>query len=842
MPRSFVRRLVSSAIAAIVAISGVGAVSPSASADGWDFVYGDPGPANYSRYQTVRTGTGGEAYLAGFFTGSFHGLTATDVYRPFVQRIDANGTIAWTVVPTSDTFTTIPPNPDLVRDGQGTVFFRNTDAGRGWAALSPSGTVVATTAAQTIDSAAGRPIAVSTGGILQVPFNNLGRVERRSGSLTPVWSFDTTGYFDSNVAPDLAESPDGSFWLVGTKSKTLPTGSDSVSMVHLSAAGQLISAIRHFGVITNVDRAWVLTNPILTVGPNFLWVNVMEVQPTTTQNSAFPYTKAIWSFDTTDGHKLGVVPSRVPYEQIPIGDKTFGCPNLDLTTAYPQSATSTQLFERRVVMQGSRLVLFAGCMPHTPGTTGDSAPAYDGSDITAMVLVYATDGPLGANLRRVSTRPIAAGLTVSSIDADDQGNVVIAGSTTAGLVYSGPIEANRRTEVAQERAVAVRNPTGNITDLPDLKPLTPARLFDTRPSEPNGAIIVAKQKVRPPEPLRIRVAGAAGVPTGGVAAVSLNVTAVSPDAAGFVTVYPCGARPGASNLNFVAGQTVPNAVIAPVSASGEICLFANVATDLVADVNGWFAAGSSFNSLTPTRLFDTRPGEDDGVISIPKVMIGGDREIRVRVTDLAGIPALGVGAVSLNVTATQPSGPGYITVYPCGTRPGASNLNFVTGQTVPNAVIAPVSANGEVCFFSNVATHVIADVNGWFSSVGSFHAVEPSRLFDTRPGEPHGTVTVTKQQYGGANELRVRVTGVSGVPESGAIAVSLNVTATAASGAGFVTVYPCGTRPGASNLNFVAGQTVPNAVIAPVSASGEICLFANSAVHLLADVNGWIAA
>ena len=66
----------------------------------------------------------------------------------------------------------------------------------------------------------------------------------------------------------------------------------------------------------------------------------------------------------------------------------------------------------------------------------------------------------------------------------------------------------------------------------------------------------------------------------------------------------------------------------------------------------------------------------------------------------SGVPGSGVGAVSLNVTVTEPVGPGFVTVYPCGTRPNSSNLNFVGGQTVPNAVIAPVSAQGEVCFFS----------------------------------------------------------------------------------------------------------------------------------------------
>ena len=102
---------------------------------------------------------------------------------------------------------------------------------------------------------------------------------------------------------------------------------------------------------------------------------------------------------------------------------------------------------------------------------------------------------------------------------------------------------------------------------------------------------------------------------------------------------------------------------------------------------------------------------------MPKKKYGGDSNVLVvHVTGTAGVPATGVGAVSLNVTVVDPVGAGYITVFPCGDRPNSSNLNYTTGQTVPNAVIAPVSLNGDICFYSQVDAHLIADVNGWFRS------------------------------------------------------------------------------------------------------------------------------
>ncbi|MCU1390328.1 MAG: hypothetical protein JWL72_3666, partial [Ilumatobacteraceae bacterium] len=293
--------------------------------------------------------------------------------------------------------------------------------------------------------------------------------------------------------------------------------------------------------------------------------------------------------------------------------------------------------------------------------------------------------------------------------------------------------------------------------------------------------------------------------------------------------------------NFTSGQTIPNAVIAPLSTSGELCFYSQVDTHLIADINGWFPAASSFAPLTPTRLFDTRADQGQGAVAITKQTYGGANILRVKIAGAAGVPTAGVGAVSLNVTAVDPVGSGFATVFPCGDRPNASSLNFQAGQTIPNAVIAPLSAAGEICFYSQVDTHLIADINGWFATAAGFTPLSPTRVFDTRPGEAQGAVAITKQTYGGANILRVKITGTTGVPTAGVGAVSLNVTAVNPTGAGYITVYPCGDRPNASSLNFTSGQTIPNAVIAPLSTSGELCFYSQVDTHLIADINGWFA-
>jgi serine protease len=93
-------------------------------------------------------------------------------------------------------------------------------------------------------------------------------------------------------------------------------------------------------------------------------------------------------------------------------------------------------------------------------------------------------------------------------------------------------------------------------------------------------------------PVALGVVGVGGVPASGVSAVLLNVTAVAPTAATYLTVWPAGeSMPLASSLNASAGQIVANSVMAKVGADGRVMIFnAAGATDVVVDVAGYFTA------------------------------------------------------------------------------------------------------------------------------------------------------------------------------------------------------------------------------------------------------------
>jgi enamine deaminase RidA (YjgF/YER057c/UK114 family) len=384
--------------------------------------------------------------------------------------------------------------------------------------------------------------------------------------------------------------------------------------------------------------------------------------------------------------------------------------------------------------------------------------------------------------------------------------------------------------------------------LADFIPVSPSRVFDTRPDAPPALRVVDKAKVGGDKVLEVKVTDLADlVPATGVGAVSLNVTAVDPEGAGYVTVYPCGQMPVASNLNYLAGQTVPNAVIAPISATGTVCFYSLRPADIVVDINGWFRAGGGYTPVGPQRVLDTRSDMHTKTLRfVPTTKLVAGDEMKVELSNLGSyVPASGVAAVSLNVTVVDAEQPGFLSVYPCGQRPLVSSVNYEVGATVANEVIAVLSSTGSVCFFANATLDLVVDVNGWLASVSDFSRSGPVRVVDTRPGENvNALLQVTPVPLQPGKVLSIGVADLGGlVPTSGVSAVSLNVTATNVNDSGYITVFPCGQMPLVSSVNYAAPElSTANAVLVPVSAAGTVCFFSLKAVDLVVDINGWFAA
>jgi hypothetical protein len=163
----------------------------------------------------------------------------------------------------------------------------------------------------------------------------------------------------------------------------------------------------------------------------------------------------------------------------------------------------------------------------------------------------------------------------------------------------------------------------------------------------------------------------------------------------------------------VPGQDIPNLVVAKVGANGSVTVYNNAGSvDVIFDVVGWYAPSPSFTALTPARILDTRTA-----VGGHPAKVGSQETAAVTVTGVGGVPASGVAAVVMNVTATEASASTWLTVFPTGApRPNASNLNVVPNQDVPNLVVAKVGADGKVNLFNNQgAVHVIFDVVGWYA-------------------------------------------------------------------------------------------------------------------------------
>src|SRR5690606_5349450 len=216
--------------------------------------------------------------------------------------------------------------------------------------------------------------------------------------------------------------------------------------------------------------------------------------------------------------------------------------------------------------------------------------------------------------------------------------------------------------------------------------VVPARLLETR-SGPDDRTIDGDFQATGPLPdggvIELTVADRGGLPDQ-LAAVMLNITAVTPHGPGHITVWPCGApRPHTSNLNYNGGDVTANAVLAKVGTNGKVCLTTHTATHLIVDVNGYVPHGSGLHPVVPARLLETRSGPDDRTIDGDFQATGPLPDggvIELTVADRGGLPDQ-LAAVMLNITAVTPHGPGHITVWPCGApRPHTSNLNYNGGD------------------------------------------------------------------------------------------------------------------------------------------------------------------
>jgi hypothetical protein len=427
-----------------------------------------------------------------------------------------------------------------------------------------------------------------------------------------------------------------------------------------------------------------------------------------------------------------------------------------------------------------------------------AAPASNGGSVITGYTVTANPGGLTTTTAGATTG------TVSGLTNGTPYTFTVTAANTAGTSIASPASSPVTPQVS-----------GFVG-------MTPVRVLDTR-----SGLGAPKAKVGQGATLTVTVPGLAA----GTTAVALNVTATNPSSGGYLTVYPGGApRPGASNLNWVAGQTIPNMVEVQLGPGNTVTFYNAAGTvDVMADLMGYYTPGigGGFTGRSPARVLDTRIG-----LGGPQGGLGAGASETLSIPNL---PA-GTTAVALNVTATDSSTAGWLSVYPgAQARPGTSNLNWVTGQTIPNMVLVPLGAGNTVTFYNAAGTvDVIADVLGYFQpgTGAGFTGISPNRVLDTRIG-----LGAPQAQLGAHATLTLTVPGLP----AGTTAVAMNVTITGPTMVSYLTVYPGGQpQPGSSNLNYVEGQTIPNMVLVPLGPGNTVTLYnSTGTTDVIGDVMGY---
>jgi hypothetical protein len=380
----------------------------------------------------------------------------------------------------------------------------------------------------------------------------------------------------------------------------------------------------------------------------------------------------------------------------------------------------------------------------------------------------------GATVTLPSSVPVGAtsvALNVTAVDATVAGYLSVYPSAAGGLP---PLESSLNfvagpagcavpdcvapnlviTKVSAANKVTVYNGSGGTVDVVvDLEGyfnapsattgnaghyygLAPARVADTRCGDippapfcsPNVPAVNSHPALGSNQSFNVTVAGQGGVPATGAAAAVVQLTATNPTTIGYLTAYPAGsARPTASNVNFVAGQTTSTRAIVPLGTNGAISVYNNNGrTDVVVDVVGYLSdgtgsltGGSLFNPVNPSRLADTRPGSNNAYAG---TTLGAHAAETVRVAGVGGIPASVNGsptAAALNVTEATATAVSFLTVTPTPLVPPAttSDVNFAAGETRANADLAALSAPGSLSVYNDVGrTDFIVDAFGYFAT------------------------------------------------------------------------------------------------------------------------------
>jgi hypothetical protein len=440
---------------------------------------------------------------------------------------------------------------------------------------------------------------------------------------------------------------------------------------------------------------------------------------------------------------------------------------------------------------------------------------------------------------------IIAGTSVSGFSGDN------------GLATNARVNQPKKVKVAADGSIyvadtnnfRVRKLTPVSAGTPSrFVPVTPCRVVDTRAGQ--GTSGAFGPPAMPGGATRDFPIAGGGCPVPATAlAYALNVTVVPSRPLGYLSIWPTGrTQPVVSTLNSPGGGIVANAAIVPAGTNGAISVYVTDATEVIVDINGYFAPLGAANSLpfftlAPCRVVDTRAGQGTSGAFGPPTMSGGAGRDFPLPSGACSVPGAAT-AYSMNATVVPQHALSYLTLWPTGVnQPFVSTLNAPSGGIVANAAIVPAGNNGSVSAFATDSTDLILDLNGYFASSTSglsLYPVTPCRVADTRLS-PAGTFGQPIMSAGSTRDFPVPAVAACGVPLT-ARAYAVNVTVVPQGMLGYLTAWPTGqSRPLVSTLNAPNGGIVANAAIVPAGSNGSISVYVTNTTEVIIDINGYFA-
>ena len=665
-----------------------------------------------------------------------------------------------------------------------------------------------------------------------------------AGAFTPIHSFAGGNTDAQNPQGALIQDSDGTLW--GTSYTGGPTGSGTVFKMTLAGKVTVVYQFELCGLGTTGcnPAAGLVRGPdgnyygtALSGGTNNQGV-VFKVTPggaytvlhnfnETVDNGAYPKLPLTLG---TDGNFYGVA----------TGCFGGGCSNADIF-----KITSEGVFTN--LYNFPNLGGNNNSIPETPlllGTDGAFyGTTYEGTDAAGSVFSLSVGlGPF-VEIQQTSGK-VGVPVVILGTNLSGSTSVTFNGTPAAFNVVSATEITTTVPVGATTGPVQVATPGGTLTSSANFRvitplqfvPVKPCRLADTRNA--NGEFGGPPLQANSARSFAIPENQDCNIPSS-AAAYSLNVTVVPHGSLGYLTVWPTGEdQPVVSTMNSYDGRVKANAAIVPAGTQGAVSFFVTDTTDLILDIDGYFAPVSNstlaFYSLAPCRVADTRNANGD--LGGPYLMGGVPRDFPVLEASSCNIPDT-AQAYSLNFTAVPHVPLGFLTVWPTGqTQPGVSTLNSYTGQLVANAAILPAGTGGKVSTYASNDTDLVIDINGYFAAAGpnglSLYPVVPCRALDTRTvgnGQPFSGELAVDVLYSGCNP-------------STAQAYVFNATVVPPGPLGFLTLWPAGGgQPGVSTLNAADGAVTSNMAIVPAGSQDKIDAFASDLTQLILDTSSYFA-